>query len=129
MRTSVPRASLACFSICVSKYSWNLGLRRTITPAAPRTATLIARKVAVQANFRFHAIATRTVFSESLSQGDVELGRFHSSDGVEVASDIKPDRAYGSPIPQPDAYRVAVVFDEMANVDCAVHVAAVIENR
>src|SRR6267378_5238533 len=67
--------------------------------------------------------------SESLPQSDIELGSFHSRNRVQVASDVKPNRTHRSLVPQPHAYRVCVVLNEMANVDCAVDVATVVENR
>ena len=67
--------------------------------------------------------------SKSLPQSDVELGSVHSRNRVQISSDVKPDRTHRSLIPEPHAYRVRVVLNEMANVDCAVDVATVVENR
>src|SRR4030095_7285351 len=58
-----------------------------------------------------------------------EHGSFQSCNRVQVASDVKPNRAHGGLIPEPHAYRVCVVLKEMANVDCAVDVATIIETR
>src|SRR6266446_8829285 len=67
--------------------------------------------------------------SESLPQSDIELGSFHSRDRVQVSSDVKPNGAHWSLVPESHAYRVGVVLNEMANVNCAVDIPTVVENR
>src|SRR5258708_1280997 len=59
----------------------------------------------------------------------MELGGFHSRNRIQVAADVKPNRTHRSLVPEPHAFRVLVVLNEMANVDCAVDVATVVENR
>src|SRR6266436_5858927 len=67
--------------------------------------------------------------SESLPQSDIELGSLHSRNRVQVSSDVKPNGAHWSLVPESHAYRVGVVLNEMANVNCAVDIPTVVKNR
>ncbi len=66
--------------------------------------------------------------SESLPQSDIELGSLHSRNRVQVSSDVKPNGAHWSLVPESHAYRVGVVLNEMANVNCAVDIPTVVKN-
>src|SRR5689334_3677926 len=95
-----------------------------------RTKMIVTRPIPIQPSFLFHSITAPIAgASKCLSQGDVELRSFHSLHRVQVSSDVKANRAYGSLVPESDAHSIGVISNEMANTYRAINITAIVENR